>query len=68
MSNEFSHDLQSARSTLRRWVWKTPETDDRVQKVAAALELLDSIDLPETIDVSPVIQSVAIAGLLFEVA
>lgn len=68
MSKEFSHDLYSARSTLRRWVWKTPETDDRVQRVVAALELLDSIDLPETIDVSPAVQSVAIAGIQFEVA
>ena len=68
MSKEYSHDLQSARSTLRRWIWKAPDSDDRLQKVVAALELLDSLDLPDTIDISPVIQSVAIAGLIFEVA
>lgn len=67
MSKDYSHDLQSARSTLRRWIWKNPETDDRLQKVIAALELLDSLDIPETIDISPVIQSVNVAGLLFEV-
>ena len=68
MSKEFSHDLQSARSMLRRWVWKTSELDDRTSTVVTALALLDSLDLPETIDVIPVAESIKVGGLLFEVA
>lgn len=68
MSKEYSYDLQAARSSLRRWVWKTPETNDRVKEVIKALEILDALDISETIDISPVIQSVAIGGLQFDLA
>ena len=53
---------------LRRWVWKTSELDDRTSTVVAALALLDSLDLPETIDVIPAAESIKVGGLLFEVA